>query len=45
MLGDFGLQCITRRVERATFAPVHGGGTLRAEVPLLFRRTAADDTL
>jgi hypothetical protein len=45
MLGDAGLRCITQRVERATFAPVYGGGTLHAEVPLSFRRVDTDDTL
>jgi hypothetical protein len=45
MLGDAGLRCITRRIERAKFAPVHGGGTLRAEIPLLFRRLGPDQSL
>jgi hypothetical protein len=45
MLGDAGLRCITHRIERATFAPVEGGGTLRTEIPLLFRRTGADESL
>ncbi len=43
-LGDGGLRCITRRVEQATFAPVHDGGTLSAEIPLVFRRLGPDDT-
>jgi hypothetical protein len=45
MLGDAGLRCITRRVERAVFAPVHGGGTLRTEIPLLFRRLPSEESL
>jgi hypothetical protein len=43
MLGDQGLGCLTRRVQRATFQPVHGGGTLHVEVPLEFRRLSAAD--
>lgn len=44
MLGDAGLRCLTRRVQRATFAPVHGGGTLHVQVPLVFRTLAPNDT-
>lgn len=43
-LGDAGMRCLTKRVERAHFAPVHGGGTLRVEVPLTFRRLGPDET-
>ncbi len=43
MLGPSGLRCLTRRVERAVFAPVHGGGTLRVEVPLTFRRLSSSE--
>lgn len=45
MLGDAGLRCLTRRVERATFAPVHGGGTLHVQVPLVFRSLTPTETL
>jgi hypothetical protein len=44
MLGDAGLACITRRVKRATFAPVWGGGTLHLQVPMSFRRIGPDET-
>jgi hypothetical protein len=43
MLGRRGLRCITTRIERAKFAPVHGGGTMRLEIPLIFRRGDAPD--
>lgn len=36
-LGDGTVQCLAKRMERATFAPVRGGGTLRLQVPLTFR--------
>jgi hypothetical protein len=45
MLGDVGLACITRRVKRATFAPVWGGGTLQLSVPVFFRPSGVDDTI
>jgi hypothetical protein len=44
MLGDAGLACISRRVKRATFAPVWGGGTLRLSIPMSFRRVSPDET-
>jgi hypothetical protein len=37
MLGERAVRCMTTRVERATFAPVKNGGTLRFQVPLTFR--------
>jgi hypothetical protein len=45
MLGDAGLACITRRVKRAMFAPVWGGGTLQLSVPVFFRPSGVDDTI
>ena len=39
MLGEKALRCMTDRLERGTFAPVHGGGTLRVHVPMTFRTT------
>jgi hypothetical protein len=44
MLGDPGLACISRRVKRATFAPVWGGGTLHLSVPMSFKRLGPDET-
>jgi hypothetical protein len=44
MLGDAGLACISRRVRRATFAPVWGGGTLHLSVPMSFRRLGPGET-
>ncbi len=43
LLGDRTMRCITSRVERARFAPVRGGGTLRIQVPLTFSRTADEN--
>jgi hypothetical protein len=39
MLGDKALRCMTDRIQRGVFAPVHGGGTLRVHVPMTFRTT------
>lgn len=45
LLGDRAMKCITDRIERATFDPVRGGGTLHVQVPLAFTRAPADDTM
>ena len=42
-LGERAMRCIRRRIERATFAPVHGGGTLHLTIPLTFTRKPLDD--
>lgn len=39
MLGDKTIRCMTERLERGVFAPVHGGGTLRIHVPITLRTT------
>lgn len=39
MLGDATLKCMTDRLEKGAFAPVHGGGTLRIHVPITLRTT------
>jgi len=44
-LGDRTLRCIKSRIQRATFAPVRGGGTLRVKIPLTFAlRDPNDDS-
>ena len=40
LLGPTMMSCIVNRVQRATFDPVRGGGTLRIHVPLTLRRLA-----
>lgn len=45
LLGERAMKCIVDRVERATFDPVRGGGTLHVQVPLAFTRAPADDTM
>ncbi len=45
MLGDAALTCMTSRVTRASFAPVHGGGTLRLQVPLTLRPVGAGESI
>jgi hypothetical protein len=45
LLGDRTMRCITKRIERAAFAPVRGGGTLHIQVPLSFVRAGADDSI
>jgi hypothetical protein len=42
ILGDATMRCIVQRIERATFEPPHGGGTLRVQVPFSLDRLAAD---
>lgn len=38
VLGDGTMSCIVQRIERASFEPPHGGGTLRVHVPFSLRR-------
>jgi hypothetical protein len=42
-LGDVTMACMTRRMTRAHFAPVYGGGTLRIHVPLILRYGTSPD--
>lgn len=42
-LGDVTMKCMTTRMMRARFAPVHGGGTLRIHVPLILRHGTSPD--
>lgn len=44
ILGEATMRCIVGRIERATFEPPHGGGTLRVQVPFAFRRVAPGET-
>ncbi len=41
LLGDDGRECLAARVRKATFTPVHGGGTLRIKLPMEFRAVLA----
>lgn len=43
ILGPQTLSCITERLKGSTFAPPHGGGTLRIHVPFSLRRVAAGE--
>lgn len=45
LLGDAAMSCIVDRIQRATFDPPHGGGTMRLEVPFTLRRIGPDDTI
>jgi hypothetical protein len=38
VLGERTMRCIVQRIERASFEPPHGGGTLRVHVPFALRR-------
>jgi hypothetical protein len=38
LLGDAALGCIVHRIEKGTFAPPHGGGTLTVHVPFNMRK-------
>jgi len=40
LLGDATMGCIVHRIEKATFAPPHGGGTLTIHVPFNLRKVA-----
>jgi hypothetical protein len=45
VLGETTMGCIVKRIERARFAPPHGGGTLRVRVPFSLRAVRpGDDT-
>ena len=43
VLGDGTMGCIVKRIQRASFDPPHGGGTLRIHVPFSLRRVAPGD--
>lgn len=45
LMGDRAMRCITQRIQRATFEPVLGGGTLHVQVPLAFTRAPVDDSI
>lgn len=45
LLGAATMRCMTTRVERATFAPVHGGGTLRLQIPLTLRTVSPGESI
>jgi hypothetical protein len=45
LLGDRAMRCITQRIQRGSFAPVRGGGTLHIQIPLGFSmRGPSDDS-
>jgi hypothetical protein len=44
ILGETTMKCIVERIQRATFDPPHGGGTLTIEAPFSLRRVS-DDSL
>jgi outer membrane biosynthesis protein TonB len=44
ILGKRTMDCIVRRIQRASFDPPHGGGTLRVHVPFSLRPHATEDT-
>jgi len=45
IFGDRTMRCIASRIQRASFAPVRGGGTIHIQIPLKFSlRGAADDS-
>jgi hypothetical protein len=43
VLGKGTMDCMVRRIEKGVFAPPHGGGTLRIQVPFSLRRLAPDE--
>jgi hypothetical protein len=43
VLGEGTMGCIVKRIQRASFDPPHGGGTLRIHVPFSLRRVAPGD--
>jgi hypothetical protein len=45
LFGDRTMRCITRRIQRASFAPVRGGGTLHVQIPLTFSLAPAGDSI
>ncbi len=38
ILGDKTMSCLVHRIERGTFEPPHGGGTIHVRVPFSLRR-------
>lgn len=45
LLGDRGLACIVDRIRQGEFTPPTGGGTMRIEVPLTFRRVEPGEAI
>ena len=45
LLGSATLGCLERRIRQATFAPPHGGGTLRIHVPFALRPVTKGDDI
>ncbi len=45
LLGDNTMKCIVDRIKQGDFAPPHGGGTMRFEVPFTLRRLGPDDVI
>lgn len=45
VLGEGTMTCLADRIKRASFAPVHGGGTQHIRVPFSLRRVAPDETM
>jgi hypothetical protein len=43
ILGEGTMGCLVQRLQRASFEPPHGGGTLRIHVPFSLRRVAPGD--
>lgn len=43
VLGEATLNCMVQRIKQGSFAPPHGGGTLRISVPFSLRRVAAGE--
>ncbi len=44
LLGEASLGCIVHRIEKATFAAPHGGGTMRVHVPFNLRKVQAGES-
>jgi hypothetical protein len=45
VLGDGTMACIVDRIKRASFDPVHGGGTQHIRVPFSLRRVSPEETM
>jgi hypothetical protein len=45
VLGEGTMTCIVDRIKRASFDPVHGGGTQHIRVPFSLRRVTPDETM
>jgi hypothetical protein len=45
VLGEGTMDCLVDRIKRATFEPVHGGGTQHIRVPFSLRRVAPNETM